>query len=155
MNHLIICAFITMVVAQGLKIPFYYLKTKKLDWKIVFSTGALPSSHSAVVVSAMVLSAWGYGINSSIFAISFIFGMIVIHDAIKVRGESGKQAMAINILASELDDICRRFLISDPQVRDIKLKELIGHSYFEAIAGIVVGIIVSVSYALIVWPGMS
>lgn len=47
------------------------------------------------------------------------------------------------------------FLISDPQARDIKLKELIGHSYFEALAGIAVGTIVSVSYALIVWPGIS
>lgn len=143
-----------MVIAQVLKIPFYYVKTGQLNWKIAFSTGALPSSHSAVVVSLMILTGWGYGIDSPSFAISVVFGTIVIHDAIKVRGESSKQAIAINILAHELEDICNRFTIANEQVRNIKLKELIGHSYFEALAGIVLGAIVAVIYALVIWPGL-
>ena len=148
-NHIIIVCFLAMIVAQGLKMPIYYFKTKKINFKIIFSTGAMPSSHSAVVSAATYMTGYLAGVDSVAFGICFIFASIVIHDAIKVRGESGKQASAINLLALEVKEL-QEFIGEQENDLEFQLKELIGHTLKEVIGGILVGICVSYMYILMI-----
>lgn len=150
MNHVIICSFITMVVAQLLKVPFAYIKHKQWDLKLLFSTGALPSSHSAVVVATTIIVGFISGVNSPAFGISFVFGLIVIHDAIKVRGEGNKQARAINLLVRKVEDMALIDKINVEELDKIKLNELIGHTVPEVIIGMIVGAIIGFGYGLII-----
>ena len=148
-NHIIIVCFWAMIIAQGLKMPIYFLKTKKINFKIVFSTGAMPSSHSAVVSAATFMTGYLSGFDSIVFGVCFVFASIVIHDAIKVRGESGKQASAINLLALEVKEI-QEAIGDQENDLEFQLKELIGHTLKEVVGGIIVGICVACFYVLFI-----
>ncbi len=146
-NDIIAVSFLCMVVAQVIKIPFYYLKTGEWNKQIVFSTGSMPSSHAAVVVGLASATGQTVGFDSPSFAIAFVFAAITIHDAVKVRGESGKQAKAINSLTTELSLLYQSLNMSaDRYKREQNLKELIGHTYSEVLGGILTGLLVTYIY---------
>lgn len=149
MNDIIIVAFLSMFIAQIIKIPFYYIKTGKWVIAIAFSTGSMPSSHTAVVVSTAVATAYEAGIESAAFGVAFVYAMITIHDAVKVRGESGKQAQVINIITTELQLLYESLDIKKGrEYREKKLKELIGHTYSEVLGGFAIGMFVAYIYYL-------
>lgn len=150
MNHIIICGFITMVVAQVLKVPFAYFKNHTWNVNLLFSTGALPSSHTAVVTATMLIVGVINGFDSTSFGIAFIFGLIVIHDAIKVRGEGNKQAKAINIIIKDLIKLPNLDQQDREVLEKIELNELIGHTVTEVMIGIIVGLITGMLYALLI-----
>lgn len=139
----IIVALLTMLVAQGIKLPIYYFKTGIWDSTIIFSTGSMPSSHSAVVIATVLEIGVLEGYSSSLFGLSCVFAAIVIHDAIKVRGETGKQAKQINELSDSLKNIQEIMNFkNENEVQQAQLKELIGHTSSEVIGGIMIGIII-------------
>lgn len=147
MNDIIIVAALCMIIAQVMKIPFFYLKTGKWDFKIAFSTGSMPSSHTAVVVGTTIATGFETGIDTPVFGVAFIFAAITIHDAVKVRGESGKQAQVINIITHELQLLYESLDIKKGrEYREKKLKELIGHTYNEVLGGFITGLIVAYIY---------
>ena len=146
MNNIIIATIIAMIIAQFLKLPMYYIKTGKIDWRIMFSTGAMPSSHTASVVCAATTVGLISGFESVSFGIMAVVSGIVIHDAVKVRSESGKQAMAINVMMNEITDIKDKVMMQNSKEKEVKLKELIGHTYVEAVSGLMLGIIVGYGY---------
>ncbi len=144
MNNILIVAIIAMVVAQIIKIPVYYLKHNEWDISIVFSTGSMPSSHTAFVIALTTGVGIKDGINSTTFAISMVFALITLHDAIKVRGESGKQAKVINEIVMDITGLYSALNMKDSKKRESKLKELIGHTTSEVLSGIFLGIFVAV-----------
>ncbi len=149
MNDIIVVSTLCMVVAQVIKIPFYYLKTGEWDYRIAFSTGSMPSSHTAVVIGLASATGQTIGFESPEFAIAFVFAGIIIHDAVKVRGESGKQAKAINNLATELMLLSKSLnMTTDKYKREQNLKELIGHTYSEVVGGLLTGLLVTYIYFL-------
>lgn len=142
MNEVIIIGFVAMIVAQVVKIPIYYLKENKLDYKIAFSTGSMPSSHSAVVVATALQVGLIEGYDSAVFGVAFVLMGITIHDAVKVRGESGKQATVINTINKNVQMIMQIIDIKNTEEeRNKNLKELIGHTASEVLGGILTGII--------------
>lgn len=111
------------------------IKNKKINLRRLVETGGMPSSHSSVVTSLMTSIAITEGIKSTNFAITFIFGIIVMYDAAGVRRAAGKQAGILNQL------------IYSKQVKvdtNEKLKELLGHTPVEVFMGAVWGIILAV-----------
>jgi len=111
------------------------IKKKKINLRRLVETGGMPSSHSAVVTSLMTSIAIAEGITSTNFAITFIFGIIVMYDAAGVRRAAGKQAGILNQL------------IYSNQVKvdtNEKLKELLGHTPIEVFAGAIWGIVLSI-----------
>ena len=64
-------------------------------------------------------------------------GMIVIYDATGVRRQAGIHAERIN-------EIMRDF-IESRQFPDKDLKEMLGHTPFEVIAGVVLGVLISLT----------
>jgi len=132
-NHLIINSLAAWAVAQILKTIIYACAHREWDWERLFGDGGMPSGHSATVTSVAVMCALLCGTGSAAFAISAILALIVCHDASGVRQETGKQAIVIN----ELVELFRSSL--DKELQEIRLKEFVGHTRVQVLAGILVG----------------
>ena len=141
-NYVLVAAFFGWLSAQLIKviIAIFDKDTRGL-FNILFSTGGMPSSHSASVMALCVACGIQEGIGSSIFAISFILAGVVIIDASGVRYETGKQAKLLNKISKQL-------FSKDDQEFEAGLKELVGHTPFQVFMGIVLGLIVAVVTAL-------
>ena len=80
-NHVLIAALIGWFVAQGLKIPIHYLVEHEWDLSRFHGSGGMPSSHTAMVVSAAVMVGALNGYASGIFAVAVVIALIVMYDA--------------------------------------------------------------------------
>ncbi len=109
---------------------------------LIWKTGGMPSSHSALVTSLCVTIGFRKGIGSDIFIFSLVFFFVVIRDAFGVRRSTGIQAKKINELGSELS---RKNIISSYKV----LKEVLGHTPTEVICGCVLGFFVGLAFSLL------
>ncbi|HEU4963808.1 MAG TPA: divergent PAP2 family protein [Bacilli bacterium] len=145
-NYPLVASVLAILLAQAVKIPLHYLDTRRWDWSRFFGTGGMPSSHSAGVTSLASAIGWQEGVNSALFAVSVILGVIVMYDAMGIRRHAGEQAMAINKLKAlfdkhlETDDpeLSRHFLRHKHQ----QLKELLGHQPIEVAGGAAFGVAV-------------
>ena len=134
-NRHLLTAVAAMALAQVLKVLFDRWRTKSWTTALFFSTGGMPSSHSALAVALMVSIGLNEGFDTPIFAACTVLALIVMHDAQGIRRAAGKQAEAINFLFSKLEDQGIKF--------DTKLKELLGHSPIEVFAGAGLGLFVA------------
>ena len=133
-NAILTSAVTAWAIAQLLKVVVSVILLRKLDFQLIFSSGGFPSSHSATVSALALGIGKYYGWDSPIFAVSAVFGMIVLYDAAGVRRAAGKQAEVINQLVERL--------YPSLNFDQKRLKELIGHTPFEVFGGVSVGIIV-------------
>ena len=101
-NKILISAMISWFVAQALKVVFYYIKHHKFDISKFFSSGSMPSSHSAFVTALVVAVGMVEGVGSTFFAISVVLATVVMYDASGVRRAAGRQARIINLLDNTL-----------------------------------------------------
>lgn len=138
-------AFISMVLAQILKPLLLFLSEKKWQPSLFFSTGGMPSSHSAFVSSLMLAIALTEGINSPLFAISFVLAGVVVHDSVGIRREAGKQANVLNQMRGDLLDIKRALKGEEGEKKEVfqHLKELLGHEPLEALFGVFLGLLIT------------
>ena len=97
---------------------------RKLDWHILLKTGGMPSAHAAAVASLTIGIGRRSGFTSSSFALAFVFAAVVLVDAATLRVQVGKQASIINASLKGNE----------------KLKESVGHSFWELFVGVVIGI---------------
>ena len=79
-----------------------------------------------------------YGIGSFEFAISFVLAMIVMYDAMNVRMETGKQAKLLNSVFFE------NILNLDKIFLQEKLKEYVGHTPLQVVAGAILGVVIAI-----------
>lgn len=140
-------SFSAIIFAQFIKVPLHYLVTRKVDWTLLTSTGGMPSSHSAAVTSLSTAVALDTGLDSTMFAISAVFAMIVMYDAKGVRRQAGEQAAALNRLTADFQrmlvetNIWKNKSKTEKQEEIIKLKELLGHKPIEVFFGGLTGIL--------------
>jgi acid phosphatase family membrane protein YuiD len=131
-NTILATALTAWFCAQVLKTLTSYWKHGTLNVERLVGAGGMPSSHTALVMSL----AWAVGLHdgftSSLFAVTIVLASIVMYDAAGVRRAAGKQAKVINKLVRELR--------AEHTVRDIRLKELLGHTPLEVLAGAILGI---------------
>ena len=133
-NQYLLVSLSSWFVAQVLKTVLYAIETKKLDWSRLFGDGGMPSGHSATVTSLAVFSGLNLGFDSFQFAATAILAIVVCHDAMGVRLETGKQAVKINELLEVFE------LIHPDKISEANLKEFVGHTPIQVIAGILLGI---------------
>ena len=135
-NSVLFWSLLSCLLAQFFKILFNFFSTGKIRFGIIFETGGMPSSHSALITG--VTSGIGYelGFDSSIFALAIAVSLIVMYDASGVRKSAGIQAGEINKLSKKVD----------PQ-SEVLLKETLGHTKIEVLVGSLLG-------PLITLPGM-
>ena len=88
-NRFFIVSVSSWFVAQFLKTVIYAVENRKWDWSRLFGDGGMPSGHSATVSSLAMLSALTFGTESFQFAVTSILAIIVCHDAMGVRLETG------------------------------------------------------------------
>lgn len=135
-NDVLWVSILAMLMAQGLKLLYFGLKTRQLNFRLLTSTGGMPSSHSAFVMALSTGVGLRLGWSSPLFAVAFIFSMIVMYDAAGIRRAAGKQARILNQI---LDQAYR-----GQEVKHDQLKELLGHTPLEVVAGGILGILLAV-----------
>ena len=142
-NYVMMCAMCGWFTAQILKFIVNIFRRDEIHYlTLLFSSGGMPSSHSATVVGLCVGCGIMYGVGSPIFAISAVLAMIVMIDASGVRYETGEQAKILNRITKEL-------FSGDPDMVNTGLKELVGHTPFQVIMGAITGVMVAVVLAII------
>jgi hypothetical protein len=138
-NPVFIATLVASFLAQILKLPLCYLRSKEWDWSLLFSTGGMPSSHSAVVTAAAIGVGHYAGFNTPLFGLAFAVATVVIYDSTNIRRQAGFHAQQINRIIKEL------FAGEAKPIEEFKeLREVLGHSPAEALGGIILGILVNV-----------
>jgi acid phosphatase family membrane protein YuiD len=134
-NRVLIVAIISWSVAQVLKVVVLLIINKEFDLHRLVGSGGMPSSHTAFVMALSTAIGLVYGWNTPLFAIALSYAFVVMYDAAGVRRSAGKQAEILNIIIKDV--------IEHKGLKEERLKELIGHTPIEVIAGAVLGILMA------------
>jgi acid phosphatase family membrane protein YuiD len=134
-NKALIAGLSAWALAQVIKIPLYYLQTRKWNWALLFTTGGMPSSHSALVTATTLAIGLYYGFDDPIFALGVAITMIVTYDAAGVRHQAGIHAQRINVIFDEL--------LHGHPINERDLREVLGHTPLEVMGGILLGLVVA------------
>ena len=102
-NSVLFWSLLSCLLAQFFKIIFNFFSTGKIRFGIMFETGGMPSSHSALITGTTSGIGFQLGFDSPIFALAIAVSLIVMYDASGVRKSSGIQAAEINKLSKKLD----------------------------------------------------
>ena len=133
-NQVLVSAVAGWIVAQVLKTMLDFALNRTINWERMVGSGGMPSSHSATVCGLTTAAALHYGVSSFEFAVCFVLSMVVMYDATGVRRETGKQAKLLNSILSENP------LKLNAEVLQEKLKEYVGHTPLQVVAGASLGI---------------
>ena len=139
-NPFLLTSLSSWFIAQAMKVIINAVVHKKLIWERLFGDGGMPSGHSATVASLATITGLLQGVGSFQFAMAAIVAIVVCHDAMGVRQETGKQAVMLN-------EILR--ILESEDLPEVKLKELVGHTPLQVLAGILIGISMAVGVFLI------
>lgn len=135
-NPVLVAGVMGWFVAQVLKTVIHLMITKELIWERMVGSGGMPSSHSATVCALATAAGMQYGSGSFAFAISVIMAIIVMHDAMGVRRETGIQARVLNEMMTLFREMGTKMSVED------KLKEFVGHTPLQVWIGALLGIVV-------------
>ena len=134
-------AFVTAViawfVAQVIKVITVLIAEKKFDFSRFVGSGGMPSSHSAFVTSLAVAIGFSSGFSSELFSVAAVLALIVMYDAAGVRRAAGEQAKILNILIEEWGR-------QNYKNTEVRLKELLGHTPMQVIAGALLGTAIAI-----------
>ncbi len=134
-NIVLMSALTAWFSAQVLKTITSYWKHREFRAERLVGAGGMPSSHTSLVVALTSAVAFHDGVASPLFAVSSVLAGIVMYDAAGVRRAAGKQAKVINKLVREMR--------VEHTVKDNRLKELLGHTPLEVLAGALLGFVVA------------
>lgn len=137
-----ISAMLGWMLAQLIKMPVGYLRTRKWDWSLLINAGGMPSSHSSLMSAVSTAIGLYQGWDSPLFILAVSMTGIVVYDATGVRRQAGYHAERINHI---LSNIVTEHKLGDPERTE--LREIIGHSPAEAGVGMLLGIVI----AIVVW----
>lgn len=135
-NRVLLVSLIASFVAQILKLVIEFIRHRKINFRVLVETGGMPSSHSALVAALASGVGQTLGWDSVEFAMATIFALIVMYDAAGVRQAAGKQARILNQIVDEL-------FHDEHEFNEDKLKELLGHTPLQVIAGSALGVAIS------------
>ncbi|MCX7743031.1 MAG: divergent PAP2 family protein [Flavobacteriales bacterium] len=138
-TEVIISMIASNLLAQFIKMVRYYAKTKKFSLKLIFASGGMPSSHTSTVVAMACSVGLVEGFNSTFFAIALCVMLIVMYDATGVRRAASHQARVLN-------DILEELFSEHPTLSTQKLKEFLGHTPLEVLAGAILAVGVSLAF---------
>ena len=137
-NRILVSAVTGWFVAQILKTLIYTLMTKRFEPERLVGSGGMPISHSSTVCAMAAASGQIYGLGSFEFAVTVIIAIIVMHDAMGVRLETGKQAKLINEIVETFKTMNGKTLAEE------KLKEFVGHTPLQVLMGAILGIAIGI-----------
>jgi acid phosphatase family membrane protein YuiD len=121
----IITPFFAWLVAGCAKFTINTIRAKRFAFNLI-GYGGFPSNHSSIVSSAAAIIVFKEGFQEPVLVVALTLAFIVILDANSLRQQVGKHAVALNILNDKN---------SQP-----KLRERMGHTRIEILAGILTGV---------------
>ena len=137
-NFPLMMAFCGWCTAQILKFIITFIANRD-EWSfaVLFSSGGMPSSHSATVCALTTAVALNEGFASPLFAITAVLSFIVMYDAMGVRRSAGEQAQTLNQIIQHLFD--------QKQIPiDTTVKEILGHTPSQVLIGAIIGIAIPI-----------
>ncbi|MBW4647311.1 MAG: divergent PAP2 family protein [Kastovskya adunca ATA6-11-RM4] len=134
-NRVLLVAILASLVAQLIKLFVELAKNRKFNLRVMVATGGMPSAHSALVTALATGVGQTAGWTSNEFAIATLFAVIVMYDAAGVRQAAGKQARILNQIIDEM--------FKGKEFDEDRLKELLGHTPFQVIVGLALGVTIS------------
>lgn len=143
-NKILVAGVLAWFIAQVFKCINNVITEGRFSIERLFGDGGMPSGHSATVTSVATMTGLVCGVGSVMFAIAAILAIIVMHDAMGVRLQTGIQAKKINDLTLRLDRMFNMNVTGEE-----KLKELIGHTPLQVVAGFALGVVVAVIYYVV------
>lgn len=134
-NLPLVVGLIAWTIAQIIKVPLTFVRTRHWNWALLASPGGMPSSHSALVAGTAQMIGLTEGFNSPLFAIACVLAIVVIYDATGIRRQAGRHARIINKMILDMQ--------SGHPLKQEQLREVLGHTPLEALAGTLLGIAVA------------
>ncbi len=125
------------MLAQICKIIVNFCLNHNFDFRLLVSSGGMPSSHSALVCALAASVGSIDGVYSTYFALAMVLALVVMYDACNVRRAAGEQAKILNY-------IMERWAELSPTLVTRELKELLGHTPFQVIMGAILGTVVGI-----------
>jgi acid phosphatase family membrane protein YuiD len=116
------------------------VKIKEVIETLIWRSGGMPSSHSAIVCALVTSTGILEGISSNFFILTLVFAMVVLRDSMGVRRAAGLQAKALNSLGKQSAE--------KSGLEFNSVKEIQGHTPMETIAGGLLGILIAVIFHL-------
>ena len=126
LNPILTVALLAWFVAQVLKTLINFILLGKFQLERMWGDGGMPSAHSATVCAMVV-------------------AIITMHDAMGVRRETGEQAKVLNKMIEQWIDVTEK---NAPFLQNMHLKEMVGHTPLQVLAGFVVGCVVGALYPM-------
>lgn len=119
-------------VASVIKMFVASVRTRKLDFNYLLTTGGMPSCHSSTVTALAFSVGYTTGFDSGATAVAIGLALVTMFDAATVRKAAGEHAKVLNEIVHDLKELKFK-----PAKR---LKELLGHTRLEVLLGMVTGI---------------
>jgi hypothetical protein len=129
--EILIASFLAAFIAQSTKVIAYIIQHKSINFKIFTTTGGMPSSHSAFVIGMATTTGLIDGFQSTTFALSLGFALVVMYDAAGLRRAAGRMAATLNKIVDHVYNV----------PTSEKLRELLGHTPVEVFIGALLGIV--------------
>ena len=136
-NEVLLIALCTWAIAQVLKVVVILVQEKRLAWNYFFTSGGMPSAHSATVCALATSLAMIDGMDSIGFSISAVLAVVVMYDAAGVRQSVGQHSAILNLIVKELSKRVTKL------EREKDFREFIGHTPFQVIMGALLGVFVA------------
>ena len=153
-NRILTVSLLAWFVAQVLKTLINFILLGKFQLERMWGDGGMPSAHSATVCAmaivtgrsaGIIATARCEGIDSAIFAVACVVAIITMHDAMGVRHETGEQAKVLNQMIDQWIEVSEK---NAPFLQNMHLKEMVGHTPLQVVAGFLVGLVVGLLYPL-------
>ena len=145
LNPILTVALLAWFVAQVLKTLINFILLGKVQLERMWGDGGMPSAHSATVCAMVIATARSEGFGSAIFAVAAVVAIITMHDAMGVRRETGEQEKVLNKMIEQWIDVTEK---NAPFLQNMHLKEMVGHTPLQVLAGFVVGCVVGALYPM-------
>ena len=132
-NAVIDCGLLAWFLAQLIKVVLDLALLGKMEWQRFFSSGGMPSSHSALVVAATTAIGMTDGFGGTVFALAVILSAVVMYDACNVRRSAGDTARLVNKLLEHMEKLTAEDLAGN-------LREVMGHTPLQVLMGALPGL---------------
>ena len=126
-------------VAQAIKLFWYYREHRKWNWSLLVGTGGMPSGHVTLASCFATLVGLDQGWGSPVFQVALVLALIVMSDAWGMRQAAGRQAVVLNRVV--------KAIFRNGRGKPKPLKELLGHSPLEVLAGAALGMVFAVLFS--------
>lgn len=144
-NEILTVSLLSWFVAQVLKTIINFVLLGRFQLERMWGDGGMPSAHSATVCAMAIVTGRSAGVSSPIFAVACVVAIITMHDAMGVRHETGEQAKVLNQMIDQWIEVSEK---NAPFLQNMHLKEMVGHTPLQVVAGFLVGLVVGLLYPL-------